>query len=239
MSSGAAQLPSHRGGRCRHRGAVMDCPAPQTPQPERGSGRPAGGRRRRGRPGCPDAGHGGRRWVRVRCPPCGRTSVQLVGRTSGVQATGVHATGVIRGVRTDTRPVSTQPLQPRCPDRAGSRNPSVRRDRPHWRTGLDVSLWSVRGLVVAARIGPGGKGWSNVGRAWLARGSTPDLDCHLVCVPAAAPRSLLGHHGSWSSAGAGRLAGEQGRSGCSKSPAGAAWAGCRRTGRPWGWTGRW
>lgn len=107
MPSGAAQLPSHRGGRCRHCGAVMDCPAPQTLQPERGSGRPAGGRRRRGRPGCPDAGHGGRRWVRVRCSPCGRTSVQLVGRTSGVQATGVHATGVIRGVRTDTRPVST------------------------------------------------------------------------------------------------------------------------------------
>jgi hypothetical protein len=107
MPSGAAQLPSHRGGRCRHCGAVMDCPAPQTLQPERGSGRPAGGRRRRGRPGCPDAGHGGRRWVRVRCSPCGRTSVQLVGRMSGVQATGVHATGVIRGVRTDTRPVST------------------------------------------------------------------------------------------------------------------------------------
>jgi hypothetical protein len=107
MPSGAAQLPSHRGGRCRHCGAVMDCPAPQTLQPERGSGRPAGGRRRRGRPGCPDAGHGGRRWVCVRCSPCGRTSVQLVGRTSGVQATGVHATGVIRGVRTDTRPVST------------------------------------------------------------------------------------------------------------------------------------
>ena len=103
MPSGAAQLPSHRGGRCRHCGAVMDCPAPQTLQPERGSGRPAGGRRRRGRPGCPDAGHGGRRWVRVRCSPCGRTSVQLVGRTSGVQATGVHATGV----RTDTRPVPT------------------------------------------------------------------------------------------------------------------------------------
>jgi hypothetical protein len=110
-----------------------------------------------------------------------------------------------------TRVRCPQPLQPRCPDRAGSRNPSVRRDRPHWRTGLDVSLWSVRGLVVAARIGPGGKGWSNVGRAWLARGSTPDLDYHLVCVPAAAPRSLLGDHGSWSSAGAGRLAGEQGK----------------------------
>jgi hypothetical protein len=169
MSSGAAQLPSHRGGRCRHRGAVMDCPAPQTLQPERGSGRSAGGRRRRGRPGCPDAGHGGRRWVRVRCPPCGRTSVQLVGRTSGVQATGVHATGVIR-VSGRTRVRCLQLLQPHCPDRAGSRNPSVRRDRPPWRTGLDLSLWSVRGLVVAARIGPGGKGWSNA----AARGSHED-----------------------------------------------------------------
>jgi hypothetical protein len=46
----------------------------------------------------------------------------------------------------DGRVGCPQPLQPRCPDRAGSRNPSVRRDRPHWRTGLDVSLWSVRGL---------------------------------------------------------------------------------------------
>jgi hypothetical protein len=143
------------------------------------------------------------------------------------------------GVSGRTRVRCPQPLQPRCADRAGSRNPSVRWDRPHWRTGLDVSLWSVRGLVVAARIGPGGQEWSNVGRAWLARGSTPDLDCHLVCVPAAAPRSLLGDHGSWSSAGAGRLAGSRGRSGCSKSPAGAACAGCRRTGRPCGWTGRW
>ena len=210
MPSGAAQLPSHRGGRCRHCGAVMDCPAPQTLQPERGSGRPAGGRRRRGRPGCPDAGHGGRRWVRVRCSPCGRTSVQLVGRTSGVQATGVHATGVIRGVRTDTRPVSTAAaaaLSGPCwiPESVGAAGPATLAHR----VGRVAVV--VRGLVVAARIGPGGKGWSNVGRAWLARGSTPDLDCHLVCVPAAAPRSLLGDHGSWSSAGAGRLAGEQGK----------------------------
>jgi hypothetical protein len=229
MPSGAGQLPSHRGGRCRHCGAVMDCPAPQTLQPERGSGRPAGGRRRRGRPGCPDAGHGGRRWVRVRCSPCGRTSVQLVGRTSGVQATGVHTTGVIRGVRTDTRPVSTAAaaaLSGPCwiPESVG------RPDRPHRRTGLDVSLWSVRGLVVAARIGPGGKGWSNVGRAWLARGSTPDR--HLVrtgcgaALAARRPWELVQRRCRSVGGGAGEGAGAP------SPPAGAAWAGCRRTGRP-------
>jgi hypothetical protein len=63
----------------------------------------------RGRRGCPDAGHAVRRSVRVLCPPCGRTSVQLVGRTSGVHASGVQAT-------VSRRPVSTQPVRSGCPD---------------------------------------------------------------------------------------------------------------------------
>jgi hypothetical protein len=37
MSSGAAQLPSHREGRCRHAAPSMGGRAPQTRQPERGS----------------------------------------------------------------------------------------------------------------------------------------------------------------------------------------------------------
>jgi hypothetical protein len=40
----------HRGGRCRRRRAVMGRRAPQMRQPERGVGRLAGDRRRRGRP---------------------------------------------------------------------------------------------------------------------------------------------------------------------------------------------
>jgi len=106
MSSGAVQLPSHRGRvsspRSRHGLPSAADPAtrarfgpPSRRSPSSWPSRMSGRR------------HGGRHWVRVRCPPCGRASVQLVGRTSGVQATGVQATGVIRGVRTDTRPVST------------------------------------------------------------------------------------------------------------------------------------
>jgi hypothetical protein len=59
------------------------------------SGRPAGGRRSRG---CPDAGHAGRRPVRVLCPPCGRPSNRSRGRP------------------VSTRPVSTRPVPSRCPD---------------------------------------------------------------------------------------------------------------------------
>jgi hypothetical protein len=43
-------------------------------------GRPAGGRPRRGRGGCPDAGHAVRHSVRVLCPPCGRRSNWSGGR---------------------------------------------------------------------------------------------------------------------------------------------------------------
>ena len=107
--------------------------------------------------------------VRVRCPPCGRTSVQLVGRTSGVQVTGVHATGVIRGVRTDTRPVSTAAaaaLSGPCwiPESVGAAGPATLAHR----VGRVAVV--VRGLVVAAESGLGGRD----GRTSAARGSHED-----------------------------------------------------------------
>jgi hypothetical protein len=107
---------------CRHRGAVIGCRAPQTLQPQRGSGRPAGA-----------AVVVAVEDVRTPATPfvalsAVRTSVHLVAWTSGVQASGVQATGVIQvsgqpGVR------CPWPLRPRCPDRAASRT-SVPQDRP-------------------------------------------------------------------------------------------------------------
>jgi hypothetical protein len=195
MSSGAAQLPSHRGGRCRHHGAVMGCRAPQTLQPQRGLRHPAGGRRRRGRPGCPDAGHAVRRPVRVRCPdvrPTGRADV----RCPRVRCPRVRCPGdrcphhrCDPGVRTDTRPVSAAAAAALSAPR-WTRNPSV---RPGPATagaaGSTGSRWSVSGLVVAARIGPGGTGMVEGCRAWLAPGSTPGLGRRFAGVQAAAPRS--------------------------------------------------
>ena len=105
MPSGAAQLPRQRVGTCRRRGAVIGCRAPQTLQPERGLGRRAGA-----------AVVVAVEDVRPPATPyvalsAVRTSVHLVARTSSVQATGVHPSGVIRvsgqtGVRTDRCPVS-------------------------------------------------------------------------------------------------------------------------------------
>jgi hypothetical protein len=241
MPSGAAQLPSHRGGRCRHRGAVIGCPAPQTLQPERGLRRPAGGRRRRGRPACPDTGHAVRRSVRILCPPCGQTSVQRVGRTSGVQASGVHATDVMR-VSGQTR---ASGVRGRCSRAVRTAlDPGTRRCRGTGhggRSGFDVAPWSVSGLGVAARIGPGGEGmivrqavggWQEWRRQTWAAASHAQRLGRRTC--------RLGDQGRWSSArcrSVGRGHGnEQVRT---SRPAGASWVGCRRDGRPWGWTGRW
>jgi hypothetical protein len=149
MPSSAAQLPRQRGGTCRHRGAVIGCRAPQTLQPERGLSRLAGA-----------AVVVAVEDVRTPATPfvalsAVRTSVHLVARTSSVQATGVHATGVIRvsgqtGVRTGVR-------CPRCPDRAGSRT-SVPRDRPRLADRVR------RVAVVSERLG---RRCPN--RAWLGR----------------------------------------------------------------------
>ena len=198
MSSGAAQLPSHRGGRCRHRGAVMGCRAPHTRQPERGwAAQPAVAVV--AVQGCPDAGHAVRRSVRVRCPPCGRTSVQLVGWTSGVRASGVHASGVhAPGVHTTgvirvsgrTRVRCPRPLQPRW-----IRNTSVRRDRPRL-------VHRVRRVaVVGERLGrrcPNRAWRAKDGRTLAVRGSHEGRRQTWRCfagVQAAAPRSPPGRPG--------------------------------------------
>jgi hypothetical protein len=237
MPSGAAHLPGHRGGRCRHCGAVIGCRAPQTLQPERGLRRPAGGRRRRGRPGRPDTGHAVRRAVRVRCPPCGQTSVQRVGRTSGVQASGVQASGVqasgVMRVSGQTGVRCPRPLQPRCPHRAGSRIRRCGGTGHGRRSGLDVSPWSVSGLGVAARIGPGEEGMvvrqAVCGWHEWRRQTWPPLRTRRLGRRA----RRLGDQGSWSSArcrwgGRGSTGKEQGRT---RRPAGASWAGCRRDAR--------
>jgi hypothetical protein len=77
------------------------------------------------------------------------------------------------GVRTARRPMSAAAaaaLSAPCwiPD-------VVRRDDHGWRTGFDMSLRPAGGVVAAARSGLAGKGWSNVGSAWLARASTAAL----------------------------------------------------------------
>ena len=257
MSSGAAQLSRHRGGRCRHAEPSWVASAADATTRAR-FGSPSRHRRRRGRPGCPDAGHAVRRSVRVRCPPCGRTPVQLVGRTPGVQATGVQATGVhATGVQasgvhatgvhtTGVIQVSGQPgvrcprpLPPRCPYHAGSQT-SVRRDRP--RLGNRVRRVAAAGERRGGRC-PNRAWWRRDGgrlvvRGWHERRRQPGR--RLAGVQAAAPRSPPGRPWElvqrqvpvgWRGSREGQV--------LPRRPACACWAGRRRDGRPWGWTGRW
>jgi hypothetical protein len=123
----------------------------------------------------------------------------LVGRTSGVHATGVHATGAIR-VSGWTRVRCPRPLRPRCPT---GLDPGIRRcgGAAHvWAHRVRRVAGSASGLVFAAESGPGGEGWSCVGSAWLARGSAADLGHRSACAQAAAPCSPPGRPGNESSA---------------------------------------
>jgi hypothetical protein len=179
----------------------MGCRAPQTLQPERGLRRPAGGRRRRGRPGCPDTGHAVRRSVRRRCPLCGQTSVQRAGRTSGVHTTGVHDR-CDAGVRTDRRPVSAALAAALSAPRwilegVGAAGPATLAHRVR-RVAV---VGEVSGLVVAARIGPGGEGMvvRRAARGWHEwRRQTWAAALHAQRLGRRACR--LGDQGSWSSA---------------------------------------
>jgi hypothetical protein len=230
MSSDAAQLPRQRGGTCRHRRAVIGCRAPQTLQPERGLGRPAGA-----------TVVVAVEDVRTPATPfvalfAVRTSVHLVARSSSVQATGVHATGVIRvsgqtGVRTDRRPVSAAAASalsgPRCIPDVGAAGQATFGGSGSTCRCSPRAAWSS-----LPESGLAGKGWSNVGSAWLAQVSTADLGRRFAVAPAAAPRSPTKEAGpapGCRSVGWGAREG----AGASKSPAGASWAGCRRDARPW------
>jgi hypothetical protein len=94
------------------------------------------------------------------------------------------------GVRTDRRPVSAAAASalstPRWIPNVGAPGQAT--------VGAPVRRVAVvpSGLVVAARSGPGGEGWSNVGSAWPARGSTAGLGRRFARAQAAAPRSPPG-----------------------------------------------
>jgi hypothetical protein len=164
MPSGAEQLLSHRSGygrgsRCRHREVVMGCRAPQTLHPEPGLDRPAG-----------VAVVVAVQDVRTPATPLvARSAVEvrpIVGRTSGVHATGVQATGAIR-VSGRTRVRCRRPLhRPSAPcwilEWVGAAG------HPRCAAGWRVSLWSASGVVVAAESGLAGEGWSY---GWQCGGS--------------------------------------------------------------------
>jgi hypothetical protein len=126
VEGGAGQLFSV-GGQGRGVGVVTAEPSWVAKRPRRcdpaRSGRPAGGRRSRG---CPDAGHAGRRPVRVLSPPCGRPSNRSSGRPVSM------------------RPVSMRPVPSRCP---GGRASGVRGSA----TALSAPRWILEWLGAAGR----------------------------------------------------------------------------------------
>jgi hypothetical protein len=233
MPSSAAQLPRQRGGRCRHHGAVIGCPAPQTLHPQRGLGRRAGAAVVVAVRGCPDAGPAVRRCVRrADVRPPGRADLQCPGDRCPPERCD-------RSVRTDRHPGQTGVR--------GSAASASTLSGPRWIPDLGAAGQATSGgpgstgrcgLRAAwsslPESGLAGKRWSNVGRAWLARGSTAHLGCRFAGAPAGATRSPPGR-GSWSSVRVpvGWLGAREG-AGAPKSPAGASWAGCRRDARPWG-----
>jgi hypothetical protein len=217
-----------RGGRCRHRRAVMDGRAPPTRQPERGWASPAASGR--GRRGCPDAGH-------------------AIGRLSG---SAVRRADVCPLGRADVRcprdRCPTRPARSRCPDghASGHRGPASALSAPRWilacvgaagpptsgRVGCDMSRWSASGWVVAARIGVWrGRDGRGFGCAWLRQGRR-QTGRRYGSAAAAASRSPPGRHGSWSSAGCRSVGwGHEQEQLLTRRPAGASWTGCRCDGR--------
>jgi hypothetical protein len=184
MPSGAEQLLSHRsgcgrGGRCRHREVVMGCRAPQTLHPEPGLDRPAG-----------VAVVVAVQDVRTPATPLVALSAvevrPMVGRTSGVHATGVQATGAIR-VSGRTRPVSAAAASAvrtvLDPGTGGCGRPI----HVAQRVGGVAVVGERRGR--RCRVGTGGRGMVvRLAVRWLAGGSAADLGLHLACAEAAAPR---------------------------------------------------
>jgi hypothetical protein len=192
--------------------------------------RQAGGRGRRGRPGCPDAGHAVRRPVRIHRPPCVRPTARADVQCPGDRCPHDRCD---RGVRTDRRLVP----QPRCPHRAGFRT-SVRWDRPRLAQRVRHAAVVGERLGRRTRIGPGGEGmverWPG---GWhQCRRQTWAAAWHARRLRRRARR--MADQGSWSTAGTGRLVGSREGAVTPTSPACTSWAGCWRDGRPWGWTGR-
>ena len=203
------------------------------------SGRPAGGRRSRG---CPDAGHAGRRPVRVRCPPCGRPSNRSSRRPVSTRPVSTRPVS--------TRPVSTRPVSSRCPDgrASGVRGSAAALSAPRWilngsvrrailvgRNGCDVPPWSAGG-VVACPHGPEGKRWC-WGWPWVAGMRVASrLGRRLTRPQAAVPLAAWPTMELVQRQGAGRLAGGTRTPRCSPASQVRPGAGCRHGARPWGWT---
>ena len=123
-----------------------------------------------------------------------RTSVQSVTRTSGVHASGVHATDAIQvsgqtglrcprlcslAVRTALDPGTAQCGAPSPLGAMGSR--CHRGPRAAWSP---------------TRMGPDGRGWCWVGRGWPAPGSPADLGRRIARPQAAAPPCRLADKGA-------------------------------------------
>jgi hypothetical protein len=203
----------------------MGCPAPQTRQPEPDlAAQPAS--RRRGRPGCPDTGHAVRRCVRVRCPPCRRTSStgRADTRCPGVRCPGVRCPRDWRphdrgdpGVRTHARPVSAAAAAARSAPRwipdVGAAGPATV-GAPGWtcRCGRRAAWSSLPASGLA------GTGWSNSGSAWLAQASTAALAAAWQAHRLRRRAGRLADPGSWSSARCRSVGGGAGRAGAPTSP---------------------
>jgi hypothetical protein len=146
---------------------------------------PSRRRHRRGRRGYPDAGHAVRRSVRrADVRPPGRADVQCPGDRCPRDRCDPS-------VRTDRRPVSAASASalsgPRwIPDAGAAGQATFGGSGSTCRCGLRAAWSSLPDSGLA------GKGWSNVGRAQLARGSTAHLDRRFAGAPAGATRSPLG-----------------------------------------------
>jgi hypothetical protein len=207
--------PSHHGGRCRHRRAVMGAERRRRGNPSE-DGPPS----RRLPSSWPSRMSGRLPRRSSLCPrplSAMRTSVHLVGRTSGVQSDRRPGVRCDPGVRTDTRPVSAASAAALSAPR-WIRNTSVRWDR------LRLAHRVGRIAVVGERLGrrcpnrPGGRD----GHALAVRGShecrrqTWAAAWHACRLRRRARR--LADNGSWSSARCWSVGGGQGRSRCSQVP---------------------
>jgi hypothetical protein len=230
MSSGAARLPvtAAAGVGTRSRQGLR---APQTLQPERGLvAQPASPSswpsRMSGRRPC--------RWslcprplsaMRTDVRPTGRADTRCPGdRCPGDRCPGVRCPRDWRphdrgdpGVRTARRPVSTAAAATRSAPRwipeVGAAGPAtVGAPGSTCRCGRRAA-WSW-----LPESGLAGKGWSNVGRAWLARASTASLAAAWQAHRLRRRAGRLADPGAGPAPGAGRLAREQGRAGAHPSP---------------------